>query len=216
MKEVSTAKKKIPEVTILRLVLYRRSLEELLNKRVDFVTSSQLGKMSGINSNQVRRDFAYLGRFGSRGIGYLVEGLSQAIKKILGLDRKWKIALVGCGNLGRALIGYPGFLRSGFEITAIFDSNPTKIGEIIHDKRILPAEGMARVIKNKKIKIGIVAVPAFAAQKVCSQLVKSGVRAILNFAPVKLVVPLKVKLRNVDLAADLGSLSSFLVVPHLW
>lgn len=206
-------KRKIPEKTVLRLVVYKRSLEELLNKKMDFVTSSQLAEMSGINSNQVRRDFTYLGRFGSRGIGYPVEKLSQAIRKILGLDRKWKVALVGCGNLGEALLAYPGFPKAGFEITAVFDCDAQKIGKIFYGKKVFPVQRIQRVIEKKKIKIGIIAVPVFAAQKVGVQLVKSGVKAILNFAPVKLVVPPKIKLRNVDLAAELGSLSSFLVAP---
>ncbi len=201
---------KIPEVTILRLVLYERSLEELFRRGVNFVTSSQLAEMSGVNSAQLRRDFTYLGRFGSRGIGYPIEGLLQGLKRILGLDRRWKVALVGCGNLGKALLAYPGFPKLGFEIAAVFDNDPQKIEGMCSDKTIFAPKEMAKVIKRKKIKIGIIAVPAFAAGKVCTQLVRSGIKAILNFAPVKLVIPPRVKLRNVDLTVELGSLSAHL------
>jgi redox-sensing transcriptional repressor len=155
----------------------------------------------------VRKDLGYFGPFGHSGIGYQVEALIQTIRRILGTDRGWPVALVGIGNLGRALVGYRGFRRQGFEIEAIFDADPAKLGLVIEGIRVQSVEDLPRQIAEQKISMAIIAVPADAAQSVADRLVAAGVQGILNFAPAPLVVPDNVSLVSVDLAIQLEGLS---------
>ena len=201
---------KLPDITVNRLSIYRRYVQSLLQKGKPLVTSEKLGQKMHFNPSQIRRDLSYVGQFGERGKGYNVKKLSDGLDKTLGLDRKWEVALVGAGNLGRALSAHPGFREHGFEISAIFDNSPAKIGKTWQGVEILDIKQMPKVVRERKIKIAIIAVPYFSAQQVAGILIRSGVKAILNFAPYKLVVPDGLKLKNIDLSTELQSLSCFL------
>jgi redox-sensing transcriptional repressor len=198
---------RIPEMTIRRLSVYTRCLQQLEEDGVKTISSQDLAERFNLNSAQVRKDLAYFGEFGVRGVGYYISGLKAELQKILGLDRQWQVALVGFGNLGSALHNYRGFARQGFHIVAIFDDDPTKSGRSAGGVPILPLKELPREAKAKNIQIGIVAVPADSAQPVADQLVASGVKAILNFAPTRLRVPKDVRLKNVDLSIELETLS---------
>jgi len=201
---------KVPENTINRLSVYSRYLRSLAKRGRPLITSEELGQKMHFKSAQVRRDFAYFGHFGFRGKGYDVRKLSKELEKILGLNRRWPVAIVGAGNLGRSLSGYPGFRQHGFQISVIFDNSPAKIGKTWQGVQILDIKEIPKVVKERKIRIAIIAVPYFSAQQVADILVRSGVKAILNFAPYKIAVPEGLKLRNIDLSTELQSLSCFL------
>lgn len=201
---------KVPENTINRISIYSRYLRYLAKRGESFITSEKLGQKMHFKPTQVRRDFAYFGHFGFRGKGYSVKRLYKELEKILGLNRRWPVVVVGAGNLGRALSAYPGFREHGFEISAIFDNSPAKIGKTWQGVEILDIKQMPKVVRERKIKIAIIAVPYFSAQQVAGILIRSGVKAILNFAPYKLVVPEGLKLRNIDLSTELQILSCFL------
>ena len=201
---------KVPENTINRISIYSRYLRYLAKRGESFITSEKLGQKMHFKPTQVRRDFAYFGHFGFRGKGYSVKRLYKELEKILGLNRRWLVVVVGAGNLGRALSAYPGFREHGFEISAIFDNSPAKIGKTWQGVEILDIKQMPKVVRERKIKIAIIAVPYFSAQQVAGILIRSGVKAILNFAPYKLVVPEGLKLKNIDLSTELQSLSCFL------
>jgi len=201
---------KVPEITINRLSVYSRYLRYLAKRGETFITSEELGQKMHFKPTQVRRDFAYFGHFGFRGKGYSVGILSKELEKILGLNRRWPVAIVGAGNLGKALSGYPGFREHGFEISAIFDNSPAKIGKIWLGVQILDIRQIPKVVRERGIKIAIIAVPYSSAQQVADTLVQSGVKAILNFAPYKLTAPEGLKLKNIDLSTELQSLSCFL------
>lgn len=203
-------KTKIPETTIVRLSGYLRVLDELERIGFDNTASYQLAEELDINDSQVRKDLAYFGQFGKPGMGYETTRLKKELQKILGLTRKWRVALVGVGNLGSALLAYQGFKKQGFYIIAAFDNDSKKIGR---KKAGMIIENIARlkqIIRKEKIEIGIITVPASAAQKVADLLTKAGIRAILNFAPARISVPKNVRLNNVDLSLRLENLSFFL------
>jgi redox-sensing transcriptional repressor len=201
---------RIPEMTIRRLSVYTRCLQQLEEDGVKTVSSQDLAERFGLNSAQVRKDLAYFGEFGVRGIGYYVSGLRSELQRILGLDREWPIALVGFGNLGSALFHYKGFGRQGFRIAVIFDDDPAKIGRSVDGVPIAAMREAAREIRARAIQVAIVAVPAEGAQGVADQLVAAGVRAVLNFAPARLRVAREVRLKNVDLSIELETLSFYL------
>ncbi len=198
---------KIPEKTITRLSIYLRCLEELEMSGVSSVSSKQLAERFGLNSAQVRKDLAYFGQFGVRGLGYYIAELKHNLERILGLKQDWEVALVGVGNLGSALIAYKGFQARGFQITMAFDSDPAKVGHQVDTVAVMDAAKMVPALRKKKVKIAILAVPSVTAQSVADQLVEGGVTAILNFAPAQLVVPDGVKVQNVDLSVLLKTLS---------
>jgi redox-sensing transcriptional repressor len=201
---------KIPEMTIRRLSVYTRCLLQLEEDGVRTVSSQELADRFNLNSAQVRKDLAYFGEFGVRGIGYYVSGLKAELQRILGLDREWAVALVGFGNLGSALFHYKGFARQGFRIAMVIDDDPAKIGREIESVPIVSTRDMAREIKARGIQIAIVAVPPEAAQGVTEQLVAAGIKAVLNFAPSRLRVGREVRLKNVDLSIELETLSFYL------
>jgi redox-sensing transcriptional repressor len=201
---------RIPEMTIRRLSVYTRCLLQLEEDGVKTISSQELADRFSLNSAQVRKDLAYFGEFGVRGIGYYVSGLKAELQRILGLDREWAVALVGFGNLGSALFHYKGFTRQGFRIVVVIDDDPTKVGRQVDDVPIVAAREMAREIKARGIQIAIVAVPPEAAQAVTEQLVSAGIKAVLNFAPTRLRVARDVRLKNVDLSIELESLSFYL------
>ena len=201
---------KIPEMTIRRLSVYTRCLLQLEEDGVKTISSQELAERFNLNSAQVRKDLAYFGEFGVRGIGYYVSGLKAELLKILGLDREWQVALVGFGNLGSALFHYRGFAKQGFRISAIFDDDPRKVGQVVDGVTILPMKELPREAKAKNLHIGIIAVPADAAQAVAEKLVASGVKAVLNFAPTRIKVGRDVRLKHVDLSIELETLSFYL------
>jgi redox-sensing transcriptional repressor len=201
---------KIPEMTIRRLSIYTRCLQQLEEDGVKTISSQELAERFSLNSAQVRKDLAYFGEFGVRGIGYYVVGLKAELQRILGLDREWAVALVGFGNLGSALFHYKGFSRQGFRIAVIVDDDPAKIGRDVDTVPVVPSRDMAREIKARGIQIAIVAVPPEAAQTVTEQLVAAGIKAVLNFAPSRLRVGRDVRLKNVDLSIELETLSFYL------
>jgi redox-sensing transcriptional repressor len=197
-------------MTIRRLSIYTRCLLQLEEDGVKTVSSQELAERFNLNSAQVRKDLAYFGEFGVRGIGYYVAGLKAELQRILGLDREWAVVLVGFGNLGSALFHYKGFTRQGFKVVAIVDENPAKIGREVERVPVIASRDMAREVKARGIQIAILAVPAEAAQAVTDELVAAGIRAVLNFAPTRLRVPRDVSLKNVDLSIELETLSFYL------
>jgi redox-sensing transcriptional repressor len=195
--------KRIPDETVRRLPVYLRGLMFLRDSGEERISSTELGEVVGIHSWQIRKDFSYFGDFGVRGVGYEIRKLVSEIKGILKLETMQKAALVGAGNLGLAILAYPGFEVYGFDVTAAFDNNPKKIGKKIKNVEIMD---IARIdiIKKQNIKLGIIAVPRSAAQKVADKLVKAGVTGILNFSPCYIMVPKKVKVITIDIAGYLA------------
>ncbi|MHB1653608.1 MAG: redox-sensing transcriptional repressor Rex [Desulfitobacteriaceae bacterium] len=198
---------KIPEATIIRLSVYSRYLTEVDRKGIITISSGDIAEGVGVSPAQVRKDLAYFGEFGTRGVGYNVKDLRRHILKILGLSVDWSVALVGLGNLGSALSSYKGFRERGFIITSIFDNDPAKIGTKLNGVEVMSVDRLESVAKQNRTQIGIMAVPSSVAQEVTDMLVRSGVQAILNFAPVVLNVPPEIELRNVDLAVNLEVLT---------
>ncbi|OQA08198.1 MAG: Redox-sensing transcriptional repressor Rex [Firmicutes bacterium ADurb.Bin373] len=198
---------RVPEATIIRLSVYSRFLEQLDKKGIVTVSSVEIADGVGVSPAQVRKDLAYFGEFGTRGVGYNVRDLMHYTSKILGLNEPWPLVLVGAGNLGFALSTYRGFNNRGFSVVGIFDNDLTKIGKKIVDMEVSPPEKMPEIIARHRVKIGIIAVPAGAAQEVADLMVENGLVAILNFAPVSLNVPEHIELRNVDLSVNLEILT---------
>lgn len=192
----------IPAAVVSRLSLYLRELQHLIAAGKETTSSSQLGRCLGFTDAQVRKDLAHFGNFGHPGIGYRCDELVKAIRKILGTDREWRVALVGVGNLGRALLGYKGFVQQGFRIVAAFDSDYAKVGAELEGIRVAHINDMKSQISELDVRLGIVAVPAAHAQTVADALVESGVGGVLNFAPVTLQVPGEVSMVGVDLARE--------------
>ncbi|MFQ5848157.1 MAG: redox-sensing transcriptional repressor Rex [Candidatus Methylomirabilales bacterium] len=202
---------RIPEKAITRLTIYLRCLEEVLADGMTAVSSQQLAERFGLNSAQVRKDLAYFGQFGVRGLGYYTEELKQNLERILGLTREWEVALVGLGNLGSALLNYRGFQRRGFRISVVFENDPNKVGQRIGRIPVCRVEKIVPILKRRRIRMAVITVPAAAAQAVADQLVAAGVNAILNFAPTQLSVPKGVKVQNVDLSVMLKTLSFYTI-----
>ncbi len=203
-------RKRIAQTVVPRLSTYNRVLDKLDREGVEIISSDGLGEKTGYNATQIRKDLSFFGEFGQVGRGYYVKELRDAISQILGLDRTWKVALVGAGNLGSALLAYPGFRERGFKIVAVFDNDLRKIGKKWEDVVLHDISEIAEKAKEKEIQIGIIAVPAEAAQQVANMLISSGIRAILNFAPARIVVPEDVELRSAELSSELECLSYFL------
>ena len=197
----------ISDSTVRRLSNYLRVLDELERGREDMVSSKGLAARSGVTPAQVRKDLSYFGSFGRRGLGYSVAPLKTEIRGILGLNKRWQVALVGAGNIGAALFSYKEFARQGFDILAVFDSAADRIGEKLGELVIEPMTDFERVCKERAIEIGVIATPAQHAQEVADAMVKVGLRGILNFAPRKLFVADTVALRTVNMAIELESLS---------
>lgn len=197
----------IPKPTIERLPLYMRCLARLVNSGVEVVSSEELGRLLAVTSVQIRKDLAYFGEFGRRGVGYDVEELHNQIASILGADRPRKIVLIGAGHLGQALANYPGFREQGFNITAVFDADRSKVGSSLTGQTVMHVDQMASVLAKSGIELAIVAVPGHAAQKVADILVKCGIKAIWNFAPTRLEVPHHVEVRQENLIVGLMALS---------
>ena len=199
------------ELTTNRLSVYLRCLHVLEDAGVKTISSQALAEQFHLNAAQIRKDLAYFGEFGVRGVGYYVRDLKRHLRQILGLDRKLRVAIIGAGNLGLALADYPGFKQEGFEIAALFDTLKEKVGQrsrsgvTIHD-----IADLKKVAKREGIKIAVIAVPAPFAQHVLGLVVAAGIKAVLNFSPGALQAPTDVKLKSVDLTVSLESLSFFL------
>lgn len=182
-------------------------LEELDSAGRRTISSQGLAHESGVTSAQVRKDLSYFGHFGKRGMGYSVPRLRREIRDILGLDRRWNVAIVGAGNIGSALHAYKEFRRQGFDIVAVFDVSPDRVGQVWKDLDVRHTDELARETERLGIEVGIVAVPARAAQGVADRLVEAGMRGILNFAHRRIEVPPTVALRNVTISIELESLA---------
>jgi redox-sensing transcriptional repressor len=193
----------IPEAVVTRLSLYLRELQHLIADGKETISSSELGRQLGFTDAQVRKDLAHFGHFGHPGIGYRCQELIGEIRKILGTDREWRVALIGVGNLGRALLGYRGFAQQGFRVVTAFEADPQKVGTQIDGVDVCHLDELAEKIAELKIELGMVAVPAGHAQEVADKLVAAGIGGIVNFAPVTLRVPSGVSIVGVDLAREL-------------
>ncbi len=213
----SMKSEKISELTTNRLSVYLRCLNLLADAGVKTISSQALADQFNLNSAQIRKDLAHFGEFGVRGVGYFVEELRQHITKILGLDSARRVGIVGVGNLGTALANYNGFTASNFTVVALFDNDREKVGcrvgragIVVHDVR-----KMARVVRAEGIDVAVIAVPARVAQRALNQVMSAGVKAVLNFAPVRLHARLDVKVKTVDLTISLESLSYYLARPQI-
>jgi redox-sensing transcriptional repressor len=200
----------IPRKTIYRLSVYLRCLARLKEKRIETVSSDSLAKVAGVKPTQLRKDLTYLGQFGTRGLGYDVGELSRMISDELGTTSLQPVILVGVGHLGLALVSYRGFEKEGFEIVAGFDIEPQRRREKPVTQPILPMESVTEFVRQRRVKMAIISVPAAAAQEVANQLVACGITGILNFAPLVLHVPEEVMVNNVNLAIELENLSYFI------
>jgi redox-sensing transcriptional repressor len=197
----------VPEATVGRLAIYLRALTALAEKSTTTVSSEALAAAAGVNSAKLRKDLSYLGSYGTRGVGYDVSTLVEQISRTLGLTTHRAVALVGVGNLGNALAGYDGFASRGFEVAALFDADPERVGRLIGELQVQHIDALGDVVRTEGVSIGVIATPAEAAQSVCDRLVAAGVTSILNFAPAVLSVPDGVDVRKVDLAVELQILS---------
>ncbi len=203
-------KRRVAEAVVARLSTCCRALDELDREGVEIISSEELGERAGYSAAQIRKDLSSFGEFGKVGKGYYVKELKETICQILGIDRTWNVALAGAGNLGSALLAYPGFKERGFKIVAVFDNDLRKIGKKWENIILQDVSEMTEKIREQDIQIGIIAVPAAVAQGVADMLVFNGIRAILNFAPTRIVVPEGVRLRTADLSRELECLSYFL------
>jgi redox-sensing transcriptional repressor len=197
----------IPEASIARLPLYLRALQSMADRGVTTVSSQQLAVASGVNSAKLRKDLSHLGSYGTRGVGYEVAYLVYQISRELGLTQDWAVAIVGVGNLGRALANYGGFASRGFRAACLVDADPAQVGQRVGGLVVHHLDDLERLIAEHRIAIGVITTPASAAQRVADRLVAAGVRSVLNFAPTVLTVPPDVELRKVDLSTELQILA---------
>jgi redox-sensing transcriptional repressor len=202
-----TAAKQIPPAAVARLTLYLRALTTMLAEGVDRVSSESLAEASGVSSATLRKDLSHVGSYGTRGVGYEVQYLSRHISAALGLTKDWKVAIVGAGNLGKALARYGGFESRGFDVVAIFDADQMIVGNEVGWLRVSDAADMEAVLQRTGANMVVLALPAAVALSVCDRVVAAGVRSILSFAPVMLQVPPGVNLRKVDMATELQILA---------
>ncbi|MEI8234371.1 MAG: redox-sensing transcriptional repressor Rex [Verrucomicrobiota bacterium] len=203
-------KLEIPRKAVYRLSLYYRALQRLKANAVETVSSAALSKAAGVKPTQLRKDLAYFGQLGTRGLGYSVSHLTQTLMEALGTARLQPVVLIGAGHLGSALVRYRGFEKEGFEIVAAFDADPERARDVALGLPVLPMASLREFVREKLVKLAILTVPATVAQEVCNELVECGIQAILNFAPTILQVPDGVVVNNVDLAIELENLSYFI------
>ena len=207
MEERPAKSAKIPPTTVQRLPLYLRCLIEAQARRMPVVNSVQIADMAGTNAAQVRKDFSYLGELGTRGVGYDVDSLIVNLSKRLGVAVHRRVAIIGFGRLGSALQGYAGFEERGMAVVAVLDADPAKVGTSVGDVSIESIDDLEEVVERERIEIAVLTVPARAAQGIANRLVAAGVKAIMNFAPARLVVPDDVTVRQADMAGELQILS---------
>ncbi|MGZ9225759.1 MAG: redox-sensing transcriptional repressor Rex [Anaerolineales bacterium] len=201
---------KIPDIIIGRLPVYLRALQSLADKGIQTTSSQELGEIVGISAAQIRKDISQFGEFGKQGTGYSIPFLVERLRDILKVDRGWEVIIIGMGDMGHALARYNGFTNRGFQISMIFDNDPQKIGQKVGEFEILDTAGIAEKIKQHKIKIAMLTVPAPAAQEMADQLVKAGIKAILNYAPTSLNVPDGVHVQYIDPVTHLQRMTYYL------
>lgn len=199
--------RKIAESTVRRLSLYLRFLEEFEEQGMETVSSEALASRGGTTSAQVRKDLSFFGSFGKRGLGYSVGELVRRLREILGLGRTYRVAMIGAGKIGSALVQYRGFKQRGFDIVAIFDADTSKVGRNWNGLTVRDSKELEAQLKNQSVDIAVIVTPADAAQAVADKVVALGVKAILNFAPIQLMVPDDVVVKTVNLALELETLS---------
>ena len=200
----------ISDVVINRLPLYLRTLEFLAKEGKSITSSQELGERLGLSSAQIRKDLSYFGEFGKQGTGYNIEYLQKQLRQILNIDHAWDIAIIGAGDLGRALVHYRGFTAQGFNLVAIFDNAAKKIGMPVGDLVVQSITDMPRVVREKKLKMAILAVPTEVAQSVAEELVELGIRAILCYASITLSVPSEVRVYYIDPVVGMQSMAYYL------
>lgn len=200
----------VPDIVIGRLPIYLRALTLLGEAGHEFTSSQELGRRLGIGSAQIRKDLSHFGEFGKQGTGYEIQYLREQISKILHVDRDWDVALVGFGDLGQAIARYAGFIDEGFYIRAIFDNDPTKLGQEVNGKVVQNVSELPETISKLGIKMAIIATPASVAQDVADNLIKNGVKAILNYAPITLTVPETVRLQYIDPVVHMQRMTYYL------
>lgn len=200
----------IPDIVIRRLPIYVRTLKGLTDEGQRSVSSEELAGLIGVTAAQIRRDLSYFGKFGKQGKGYDIAYLSNAIDRILKLDRQWPMVLIGMGRLGHAIASYRGFSRSSFTIEGLFDRDPAKVGEQVNDLVIQPMHDVVEAMREKGIRVGIIATPRTEAQEAADLLVAGGAEAILNYAPVILRVPDNVTVREIDPVSALQSMTYYI------
>jgi redox-sensing transcriptional repressor len=205
--QAATPVRRIADSTVRRLSLYLRFLEESAQRGVVTISSDELARRGGTTSAQVRKDLSFFGSFGKRGLGYSVPELTESLREILGLRRDWQVIIVGAGKIGTALAQYRGFRQRGFHVTAVYDRDPRKIGTTWDALTVRDMEHIEHDIAKERPDIVVLTTPGDEAQKVVDRLVKAGIRALLNFAPVQLQVPPDVTLKNVNMAMELEGLS---------
>ena len=201
---------KIPDIIIGRLPVYLRALQQLSERGILTTSSQELGEIIGISAAQIRKDISQFGEFGKQGTGYSIAFLIERLRDILKVDRGWEVVIVGMGDIGHALARYNGFANRGFHISMVFDNDPNKVGQRVGDYEILDTALLAEKLKQNKIKIAMLTVPATAAQSTADQLVKAGIKAILNYAPISLNVPPNVHVQYIDPVTHLQRMTYYL------
>lgn len=201
---------KIPDIIIGRLPVYLRALQRLEEKGIQTTSSQELGEVVGISAAQIRKDISQFGEFGKQGTGYSIPFLIERLRGILKVNRTWEVVIVGMGDMGHALARYNGFSNRGFHISMVFDNDPQKIGQKAGDFEILDTAIMAEKIKEHRIKVAMLTVPAAVAQEMADQLVKAGIQAILNYAPISLNVPAGVRVQYIDPVTHLQRMTYYL------
>ncbi|HSG44742.1 MAG TPA: redox-sensing transcriptional repressor Rex [Anaerolineales bacterium] len=201
---------KIPDIIIGRLPIYLRALQRMVETGTQTTSSQELGEIIGISAAQIRKDISQFGEFGKQGTGYSIPFLIERLQSILKVNRIWDMIIVGIGDMGHALARYNGFVDRGFQVTMLFDNDPNKIGQMVNNLEVFGMEGMTDRIKENKVKIAVLAVPGSAAQVVTDQLVKAGIKSILNYAPLHLNVPKDVHVQHIDPATHLQRMTYYL------
>jgi len=204
----------VPDMVVARLPLYLRTLSYMEASGIGITSSQELAARLDLSPAQIRKDLSYFGRFGKQGTGYEIPRLRAQLEKIMGVDRRWPMILVGAGALGQAVMHYGGFYERGFYIAHVFDSDPAKLGQVIAGFTVLSPDVMAEKVREGDIRIAIVAVPSGAAQAVADELVRAGIEAILNYAPITLSVPRRVQVQQIDPVVHLQHMVFYLAGSH--
>jgi len=202
--------KPIPDIVVGRLPVYLRALSFLATEGIQTTSSHELGKRLGISAAQIRKDLSHFGEFGKQGTGYNVNFLREQIRRILKVDREWPVALIGIGDLGRALAHYGGFVDRGFRIVALFDSDPAKIGQRIGELEIMNMDTLAEMVRERGIQVAMIAVPAAHAQAVAERCFAVGIKSILNYAPITLQAPESAFVQHIDPVTHLQRMTYYL------
>ena len=204
------ARSDIPDIVIGRLPIYLRALSRMEQEGRAITSSHELGAHLGISSAQIRKDLSHFGEFGKQGMGYQVSSLAAELRRILNVDREWQVALVGVGDLGRAIAHYAGFAHRGFRITQLFDSDPEKVGKEIGGLTVLPSSRIRDMVSAAGIRVAMITTPADSAQAVADELISAGVRSILNYAPIVITVPEDVRVQYIDPVIHLQRMTYYL------